>query len=143
MLTKLLEPQKIFRKSLQYIVNILILYIILILCIGLAKTVYEMKILLNSKPIGQTFAIVVTDILTFLVIIELFKSFIEYFESHRFRLHSMMDPAIIFVVRELIITLYNQRELGWQLLIGFGVLILCLGLVRTMAVHLSPRDFSS
>lgn len=143
MLTKLLEPQKIFRKSLQYIVNILILYIILILCIGLAKTVYEMKILLNSKPIGQTFAIVVTDILTFLVIIELFKSFIEYFESHRFRLHSMMDPAIIFVVRELIITLYNQRELGWQLLIGFGVLILCLGLVRTMAVHLSPGDFSS
>ncbi|HPA14099.1 MAG TPA: phosphate-starvation-inducible PsiE family protein [Desulfobacterales bacterium] len=143
MLPKLLEPQKIFRKSLQYIVNILILYIILILCIGLAKTVYEMKILLNSKPIGQTFAIVVTDILTFLVIIELFKSFIEYFESHRFRLHSMMDPAIIFVVRELIITLYNQRELGWQLLIGFGVLILCLGLVRTMAVHLSPRDFSS
>ncbi len=143
MLTKLLEPQKIFRKSLQYIVNILILYIILILCIGLAKTVYEMKILLNSKPIGQTFAIVVTDILTFLVIIELFKSFIEYFESHRFRLHSMMDPAIIFVVRELIITLYNLLELVGQLLIGFGVLILCLGLVRTMAVHLSPRDFSS
>lgn len=140
MLLKFLEPQKIFRKSLQYIVNILILYIILILCIGLAKTVCGMKTLLNSEPIGQTFAIVVTDILTFLVIIELFKSFIEYFESHRFRLHSMMDPAIIFVVRELIIALYNHRQFGWQSLVGFGILILCLGLVRTMAVSLSPRD---
>ena len=87
---KIMETQKIFLLSLKLIINILIIYIIFILGIGLIKTLFEIKTLLMGGPIDSGFAQVVTDILTFLVIIELFKGFIEYFKTNRFR------PSIFF-----------------------------------------------
>ena len=140
---KIHKPQFIFRKFLQYIVNVLIIFIILVLTIGLIRTLYCVKNFFESQPIGHTFNIVVTDILTFLVIIELFRSFIEYFEVQRFRLYTMIDPAIVFVIRELIMKLYDQQNLGWQIFFGFGFLIICLGAVRTLAVKFSPGEEGS
>lgn len=137
------EPQTIFEKSLQYIINILILYIIIVLLVGLGKTLIEIKLLFNGESIGKDFTQVVTDVLTFLVIIELFRGFVEYFKAKRFKLHSMMDPSIIFVVRELIVSLYSHKDFSWTTLTGFGFLIFCMGLVRTLAVKYSPDDEST
>jgi len=137
---KLPDAQQVFRKSLQYIINVLVIYIILVLAIGLIRILYGMKAFLDSQPIGQSFNTVVTDILTFLVIIELFRSFIEYFESHRFRLHTMVNPAIVFVIRELIVKLYGQESIPWQTLLAFGFVILSLGVVRALAVQFSPGE---
>lgn len=130
----------IFRKSLQYIINILAFYIILVLAIGFVKTIYGIRVFWDVQGIAQSFDIVVTDILTFLVIIELFRSFLEYFEAHRFKLHTMVNPAIVFVIRELIVKLYGQKNMPWQTLTAFGFVILCLGAVRALAVKFSPRE---
>ncbi len=137
---KLPNAQQVFRKSLQYIINVLVIYIIMVLAIGLIRTLYGIRVFLDSQPLGQSFNGVVTDILTFLVIIELFRSFIEYFEAHRFRLHTMANPAIVFVLRELIVKLYGQESLPWQTLMAFGFVILCLGAVRALAVHFSSEE---
>jgi uncharacterized membrane protein (DUF373 family) len=137
---KLPDTQIIFRKSMQYIVKVLIVFIILVLAIGLARTLYGMKTILVDKPLGQAFDSVVIDILTFLVIIELFRSFIEYFEVHRFRLNTMIDPAIVFVIRELIVKTYDTGHLQWQTLMALGFVVICLGLVRTLAVKFSPDE---
>lgn len=137
------DAQSIFRKSLQYIINILAIYIILVLAVGLIKTIYGIRVFWDVQGIGQSFDIVVTDILTFLVIIELFRSFLEYFEAHRFKLHTMVNPAIVFVIRELIVKLYGQEDIPWQTLMAFGFVILCLGAVRALAVKFSPREKAS
>ena len=71
---------------------------------------------------------------------KLTKAYIEYFKAKRIRLHSMIDPAIIFIVRELIIQLYAHEKMGGNTLIGFGILLLCLGVVRSMALLFSPDD---
>ncbi len=136
-------PQLVFRKFLYYIINVLVAFIILVLSIGLIRTLLGIKIFFINQPVGESFHTVVTDILTFLVIIELFRSFIDYFESHRFRLNTMIDPAIVFVIRELIVKLYENQGLDFEALSGFGVLILCLGLVRTLAVRFSPGEEGS
>jgi uncharacterized membrane protein (DUF373 family) len=100
-----------------------------------------MKAILLDKSLGQSFDSMVTDILTFLVIIELFRSFIEYFEVHRFRLNTMIDPAIVFVIRELIVKTYdNTGFLDWKMLLAMGFVIVCLGIVRTLAVKFSPEE---
>jgi uncharacterized membrane protein (DUF373 family) len=134
------EPQVIFRKFMQYLINVLVAYIMLVLSIGLIRTLLGIKNFFVNMPIGQTFNTVVTEILTFLVIIELFRSFIDYFEAHRFRLNTMIDPAIMFVIRELIVKLYDNQGISWQGLSGFGFLIVCLGIVRTLAVRFSPGE---
>ena len=129
----------IFDTVLKYIVNILILYIIIILVLSLGKTLYTIKILFAGDQIGMNLSHAITDILSFLVMIELFRSFIEYFKAKRIRLHSMIDPAIIFIVRELIIQLYTHEHLVNNTLVGFGILLLCLGVIWSMALLFSPE----
>jgi len=128
----------LFKLSFKVIINTLILFIIIVLILGLGKTVYSIKGLLEAGGFTEGFNHIITDILSFLVILEVFRSFIEYFESKRFRLHSMMDPFIIFVVRELIVILYTHEHIEWQNIIGFAILILSLGVVRTLAVVYTP-----
>ena len=137
---KIPDTQVIFNKSLQGIVIILTLFIIIVLVVGLLQTIYEIKEFLFKRPIGQSFNVIVVDILTFLVIIELFRSFVAYFEVHRFRLSTMIDPAIVFVIRELIVKLYGEQNIGWQNITAFGFLLLCLGIIRSLAVKFSPGD---
>lgn len=128
----------VFNRSLQHIVNILIVYIVAVLAIGLVRTLFSIRTLFSWGPMGGAFAGVVAEILNFLVIIELFRSFIEYFKDHRIRLHSMLDPAIVIVIRELIVSLYRGHGMNGTTIAGFSLLILSLGVVRSLAVHFSP-----
>lgn len=130
----------IFDNAIRYIINILIIYIIIILVLNLGKNLYSIKTFFNGDLIGNNLSNAITDILSFLVMIELFRGFIEYFKAKRIRLHSMIDPAIIFIVRELIIQLYAHEKMGGNTLIGFGILLLCLGVVRSLALLFSSDD---
>ena len=66
----------VFDRALKYIINILILYIIIILVLSLGKTLYTIKMLFVDGQIGVNLSHAITDILSFLVMIELFRSFI-------------------------------------------------------------------
>lgn len=132
--------QLLFNTAINYLINILILYIIIILVLGLGKTLYSVTALFTGKLLEFNLSTVVSDILTFLVMIELFRSFIDYFKAKRFRLHSMLDPAIIFIVRELIVKLYSHEHMMNLAFFGFASLILSLGIIRTLAVYYSPKD---
>ncbi len=130
----------LFQVSLKWIINILILYIILVLVIGLGKTLFSAADIFSGGKFEVVFSHVITDILSFLVILELFRSFVEYFKARRFRLHSMMDPFIIFVGRECLVMLYTREHMSWQIMLGFSALIFSLGAVRTLAVVYSPEE---
>ena len=137
---KTISIENLFNTSLKMIINTLIIFIIIVLILGLLKTVYSIRGLIPVEHFADGFNHIITDILSFLVILELFRSFIEFFKSKRFRLHSMMDPFIIFVVRELIVILYTHEKVVWQNIIGFAILVLSLGIVRTLAVIYTPES---
>lgn len=130
----------VFNMAIRMIVIVLTVFIIAVLIVGLFYTIWEIKEIFLTKSIGQSFNVIVVNILTFLVIIELFRSFVVYFETHRFRLNTMIDPAIIFVIRELIVKLYGQQNMPYEMIISFGFLLLCLGIIRSLAVKYSPKD---
>ncbi len=134
------RTKELFNVMVGYIINVLIVYVIVVLMAGLLKVLYPLNILFEQYLFKLDLSRTVTDILTFLVMIELFRSFIEYLKVKRIRLHSMIDPAIIFIIRELIVMLYSHIPLVGSTLIGFAVLLLSLGLVRTMAVIFSPKE---
>jgi uncharacterized membrane protein (DUF373 family) len=139
---KNINIETLFKISLKIIINTLIIFIIIVLILGLAKTVYSIKGLIPLKHFTDGFNHIITDILSFLVILELFRSFVEYFKAKRFRLHSMMDPFIIFVARELIVILYTHQKIEWQNIVGFAILVFSLGVVRTLAVIYTPESES-
>ena len=130
----------VFDRTVDSIINVLIVYIIFLLIAGLLKVLYPLSLLFEDYFRTVDLSHTVSDILTFLVMIELFRSFIEYLKVKRIRLHSMIDPAIIFIIRELIVMLYSHAPLVAETLTGFAILLFALGLVRTMAVVFSPKE---
>ena len=137
---KIPTMNNIFNLAIKIIIIILTVFIIAVLVVGLFHTIWGIKEFLFTKSVGQSFNVIVVNILTFLVIIELFRSFVVYFETHRFRLSTMIDPAIIFVIRELIVKLYGEQNMSWETIAAFGFLLLCLGIIRSLAVKYSPSD---
>lgn len=112
----------------------------IILVLSLGKTLYTLKILLDGEQIGLNLSHAITDILSFPVMIELFRSFIEYLKAKQIKLHSMIDPALTFNLGELIVQRYRHAAFANRTLVGFGALLLCLGIVRSLALIFSPED---
>ena len=116
--------------------KILTIFVILALVIGTARIFLNMG-KIYSGNIDSGFNILVTDILGMIVVLELFKGLLEYFELHRVRITLMADMTLIFIMRELMIALY-QHKLEWQELIAMSLLITALGGLRVMAIMRSP-----
>ncbi len=80
----------------------------------------------------------VTSLLSMFIVIELLKSIIEYFRFHRLKITFIADAAIVFVLREAMIGLY-QHSLEALDIIALAVLLLITGGVRTLAILFSPE----
>jgi uncharacterized membrane protein (DUF373 family) len=68
---KIPTMNSVFNLAIKVIVIILTVFIMAVLFVGLFHTVWGIKEFLFTKSIGQSFNVIVVNILTFLVIIEL------------------------------------------------------------------------
>ena len=79
----------------------------------------------------------VTNILSMFIIIELLRSVIEYFEIHRLKITFITDAALVFILREVMVGIYQHKmsaiETG-----SLAVLLLVIGGIRTLAIIYSP-----
>lgn len=127
-----------FRKTVDILIKMMIPLVILALMMGIARIVLDLRVVFGSPTIAAGFDLMVTNILSMFVIIELLRSIIEYFELQRLRITFIIDAAIVFVLREIMIGLY-QHALVAPDIIALAVLILVIGGLRTLAIVFSPR----
>ena len=110
--------------------------IILALMIGISIAFLDLKMIFNST-IEVGFNKLVANILSMFVVIELLRGLIEYFEVQRLRLTLIADAALVFIMREAMIGVY-QRYLQFAEIISLAVLLLVIGGIRTLAITYSP-----
>ncbi len=108
----------------------------------LSASVHSLGTLASHDLIKATGQHLVSDVLSVFILIELFRSFTDYLEFHRIRLHVLAEVGFVFVLREVFIGLY-ARQLNWQDLLALGVLLAILGGTRVLATRFSPRPHSS
>jgi uncharacterized membrane protein (DUF373 family) len=128
-----------FRKTVDILIKMMIPLVILALMMGIARIILDLRVVFASPTIAAGFDLMVTNILSMFVIIELLRSIIEYFELHRLRITLIADAAIVFVLREIMIGLY-QHSLASMDVIALAVLILIIGGLRTLAIVISPEQ---
>ncbi len=92
-----------------------------------------------ASELKEAFSFTVTDLLTFFIILELFKSLVEYFREHRLKLRFIIDATLVFILREVMISLY-QHQSPPLLIMAFAFLALVLGAARTLAIIYSPME---
>ncbi len=129
---------RLFRIISDWIVKLLVPLSIVALMMGVARVFLDLWHVYQSPSIAEGFDTVVTDILSMFVVIELLKSIVEYFEFHRLKITFILDAAVVFLVREVMIGLYRHTLDGGQLG-AIAALLLVLGLFRVGTVRFTPE----
>jgi uncharacterized membrane protein (DUF373 family) len=128
---------RLLKKVVDIIIKLMIPLIILALMIGMARMFIDLRLVFDSPTAAGGFTIMVANILSMLIVMELLKSIIEYFEVRRFKITFIIDAGLIFVLREVMIGIY-QHKIGAFEIASFAILLLVLGSIRALAVVYSP-----
>jgi uncharacterized membrane protein (DUF373 family) len=130
---------KIFRVAVDWIVKALVPLAIIALMLGIARVFLDVWQVWRGPSIATAFDVLVTDILSMFVVIELLRSVIEYFEIHRLKITFILDAALVFVLREVMIRLY-EKEMHAAEIAALAAMLLVMGAVRIAAVRFSPPE---
>jgi len=128
---------RLFKKVVDIIIKLMIPLVILALMMGIARIFIDLRVVFKSPTIAAGFDTMVTNILSMFIVIELLRSIIEYFEIHRLRITFIVDAAIVFIIREVMIGIY-QHKMGAVEIASLAVLLLVIGGIRASAIVYSP-----
>lgn len=130
--TYMITQDKIFKIVID-IVTIIILYILLLaLFVGVIHILLDINSILFGT-LGGGFGQIVSSVLTIFVLIDLFKTFIDYREHQEIRITYVTDATILIVMREIAVGVYAQR-FDYPFVLGLSILLLSLGVIRALAV---------
>jgi len=128
---------RLFKKVIDIIVKLMIPLVILAMMIGVARIFLDLREVFRSPTIAGGFDIMVTNILSMFVVIELLKGIIEYFDIHRVKITFITDATLVFILREAMIGIY-QHKMEWAEITSIAALLVVIGGIRTMAIVYSP-----
>jgi uncharacterized membrane protein (DUF373 family) len=132
---------KLFKKVVDVLIRMMIPLVILALMLGMARIFLDLKGVFLSPSITEGFNSLLTDILSMFVVMELFRTILEYFEIHRLRITFIIAGALVFILREIIMGIY-QHKMSAMETISLAVLLLATGVIRTLAIVHSPKGFA-
>jgi len=131
---------KYFTKIVDTMIKFMIPLVILALLMGIARVIIDLRAVFGSQTIAAAFDMMVTNILSMFIVIELLRGIMEYFIVHRLKITFITDAALVFVLREIMIGLY-KHTLEPGMIVALSALILVLGGLRTLAVIYSPEKY--
>ncbi|QTL37392.1 phosphate-starvation-inducible PsiE family protein [Pseudoalteromonas viridis] len=129
----------VFDRSVDAIFAVILLFIIIGIAIGTLQLFVTTWKLLAFKGITGHYIDIIADVLTLYVLIELSRSLVEYFNTHRLRLTFIVDGAIVFVIREILIALF-KHDLKADMIYAFSAFLFVLGALRIASVLVYQRE---
>jgi len=128
----MIDQNKIFKIIID-LVTIIILYVLLLaLLAGVINILMDIKSILFGT-LGGGFGQIVASVLTIFILIDLFKTFVDFREHEEIRITYVTDATILIVMREIAAGVYAQR-FDYQFILGLSILLLILGIVRALTV---------
>ncbi|MDF2953820.1 MAG: putative membrane protein [Thermodesulfobacterium sp.] len=104
---------------------------------GILKTVEALSMIFTETTVRASFKDLVTNVLTLIVVLELIRAFVDYFEYERVRIETVLEVLIAFIIREFMIHLFEST------LSGLEVFLWCAGIIivvfaRTLSIIYRP-----
>ena len=107
------------------------------LCLGLfGVMVVQLRVIFISLLEPPNFHLITADILSVLILVEMFRLLIIYLQEQRVSIGVAVEVAIVSVLRESIVR--GVLEVPWQQLLATGVFLLVLTLILLARVWLPP-----
>jgi len=112
-----------FNLTIGMIFRVILVFLIIVLCVATVKLFGSLGSLLSAKSITGSYKNLIADIFTLYILIELARTLAEYFHTHRLRLSFIVDAAIVFILRDIMMLLY-MKNYDIQLLYVLTVMLL-------------------
>lgn len=117
--------------------NITIIILIIVLAVILFRIFQDLSHLLMERTARLGIKDLVTSVLTLIVVLELMRAFVEYFEHHRVRMEVLLEVLIAFGIREFMILIFQGKLEGVDILYWTaGLFMLVLG--RSLTILVKP-----
>lgn len=130
---------RLFRQMADWTVKVLVPVAIVALMMAVARVFLDLWHAWQSPSIAQGFDLLVTDILSAFVVIELLKSIVEYFDAHRLKIVLILDAAVVFLLRESMIGVYQHKLTAGEIA-ALAALLAVVGTFRVAAARLLPEE---
>lgn len=131
--------KKIFDMSVNIVFGIILAFITLGIILGTIQLFGSVWDLFKMQGVTGHYIDLIADVLTLYVLVELSRSLVEYFSSHKLRLTFIVDAAIIFIIREILIGLFKHK-IEPDMLYALSAFLLVLGALRTAGILVYQRE---
>jgi uncharacterized membrane protein (DUF373 family) len=134
-----LDPKFWFDRVTGVIFGVILVFILLGMAIGTARLFVSVLQLVSEPGVAQRYLAMISDILALFVLVELSRSLVEYFNTLRLRLTFIVDAAIVFLLREVMIKFF-ERHMEIPEIYAISALLFVLGALRIASVMVFQRE---
>lgn len=129
----------IFDKVIAIVFSLMLLFLTLSIIIGVFHLFFILGEMVMHKELARDYLKIISDVLTLFILIELSRSLVEYFNTNRLRLTFIVDAAIVFVLRELMIQMFEHKIMPDEIY-ALSALLFVLGAIRIGSVLVYQRE---
>ncbi len=130
---------KLFNKVIGVVFGAMLLFITLGMIIGVLHLFMSVGDMMVEKELGKHYSKIISDVLTLFILVELSRSLVEYFHTQRLRMTFIVDAGIVFVLRELMIGLF-EHKIPTEQIYALSALMLVLTVLRIGSVVVYQRE---
>ena len=129
----------LFNKVVAAVFSVMLVFLTLALIIGVVSLFMKLGDLAVSKELTRDYLHIISDVLTLFILIELLRSIVEYFHSQRLRMTFIVDAGIVFVLRDIMIHLY-EKTIQPDQLYALSALLFVMTVLRIGSVVVNQRE---
>jgi len=116
---------KLYKQFVKLAFNITIIVLIIWLFVGIFRTISELGFTITEATVRLGFKELVINVLSLIVVLELIRAFIEFFEHERVRVDILLEVLIAFIIREFMLHLFEGKLSGMDVFFwSFGIVAL-------------------
>lgn len=119
----------LYENILNVVFAIILIFTTITIAIGAGRLFFRVGDLFKAGGITGDYLYIFTDVLTIFILIELSRSIYEYITIKQLRLVLVIDAAIVFILRDIMIGLF-KHELSTETTYALSALLLVLGATR-------------
>ena len=119
----------IFHRVVDVIFGVILLMITFGIAIGVVHLFKTVGFLMVHEELTQDYQRIISELLTLFILVELIRSIVDYFTSRQLRITFIVDATIVFILREIMIKLF-EANIDPPQIYAMSVLLLALSILR-------------
>jgi uncharacterized membrane protein (DUF373 family) len=134
--------KSLFNYVVELVFGLMLLFLMLGIAIGAAKLFLNLKDMVTVGQVTGTYLKTISDVLSLFILIELSRSLVDYFDNNRLRMTYIVDAGIVFILREIMIKLFDNKLPADQIY-ALSVLLFTLTVLRIGSALLYQREVAA